>query len=77
MATPARVIQLKCPGCAASHWVFDSDYRGMGGEFVPFEQREYRSPHCGVTGTGYQVEQNRRLDSGFNFATFNVTACSP
>ena len=28
MSTPARLIELQCPRCAARHWTIDCDYRG-------------------------------------------------
>jgi hypothetical protein len=51
--TPPRLVELKCPKCAATHWEIDSHYRGMSGIFVAYSERNYRCPACEYSGAGY------------------------
>jgi len=53
--TPARLTELKCPSCRATHWVIDSDYRGVDGVKEPYEERVYPCPQCGEVGAGHEV----------------------
>jgi hypothetical protein len=58
MATPPRLVELKCPMCHAHHWEIDNDYRGaelVGAKELSYAERTYRCPACGTSGTGYQV----------------------
>ena len=55
MATPPRLTQLRCPMCAACHWVIDHDFRTEGGDDVSYADRQYRCPHCACEHTGYVV----------------------
>jgi len=58
VATPARLVQLECPRCAASHWVIDSDYRGaelLGRPELSYRQRTYTCSSCHQTGEGHRV----------------------
>ena len=58
--TPARMVELRCPHCHASHWEIDSDYRGAdlaGGVELSYPERDYFCPHCKRTGPGYAVLQ--------------------
>ena len=60
MATPVRLVKLKCPRCAASHWVVDSDFRGSslsGQKEFDYDERTYPFPQCGETGPGFQVQK--------------------
>lgn len=59
MATPARLVRLKCPRCSAGHWVVDSDYRGsslLGFPELSYEERTYDCPRCGQEGTGFRPQ---------------------
>ena len=50
MATPVRLVKLKCPRCAASHWVVDNDFRGLGllgHRELDYDERAYHCPQCG------------------------------
>jgi hypothetical protein len=51
--TPPRLVQLKCPNCAAIHWTVDSDYRGTDGIYIDYSERAYQCPGCRYSGTGY------------------------
>ena len=55
MATPARLIEFRCPECECTHWTMDSDYRGMGAPEPSFEERTYTCPSCGYSGPGFRV----------------------
>jgi hypothetical protein len=60
MATPSRLVELRCPHCTSSHWEIDNDYRGaglLGGVELSYQERKYRCPHCKKTGPGYEVLQ--------------------
>ena len=59
MSTPPRLVRVKCPNCAASHWVVNCDFPGEGTPWLdlPYEARTYQCPHCGNTGAGYQVQE--------------------
>ena len=62
MASPARLLELRCPRCGGSHWEIDNDYRGfdpadLGAEGSSYAERTYRCPVCGATGTNYSVLQ--------------------
>jgi hypothetical protein len=60
MATPPRLVELKCPVCHAHHWEIDCDYRGaelVGQKELSYAERTYRCRPCGTSGTGYQVGQ--------------------
>jgi transposase-like protein len=59
MATPARLVKLSCPHCAATHWVIDNDYRGadlLGQRELDYDERTYACPHCGQQGPGFRVQ---------------------
>ena len=53
--TPPRLNELRCPKCHGSHWELDSDYRGMDGVFIPYEERDYDCPACGYSGRSFSV----------------------
>lgn len=58
MATPPRLVKLRCPRCGASHWVVDHDNRGailLGQRELSYDEREYGCPHCGAAGSGFRV----------------------
>ena len=55
--TPSRLTELRCPECQGSHWVLDSDYRGMDGGFVAYEERDYECPACGCSGRSFSVRR--------------------
>ena len=55
--TPPRLTELRCPQCKSGHWILDSDYRGMGGVFVAYEERDYPCPACGYSGHSFSVLQ--------------------
>jgi ribosomal protein S27AE len=58
LATPPRLVKLKCPRCGASHWVVDHDYRGavlLGQRELRYVERDYQCPHCGEAGNGFRV----------------------
>jgi hypothetical protein len=59
MATPLRLVSLKCPRCGADHWELDSDFRGEEDpdEEQPYGERTYRCPACRTNGSGYTVGQ--------------------
>lgn len=59
MSTPARLVRLKCPNCAAYHWVIDCDFPGEGTPWLdlPYEARTYACPHCSREGKGHQVQE--------------------
>jgi hypothetical protein len=59
LATPARLVKLKCPRCTARHWVIDNDFRGsslLGQRELDYDERTYGCPQCGERGTGFQVQ---------------------
>jgi len=55
--TPARLVQLKCPECATTHWTIDNDHRGIGGIDIDYSERNYQCPNCGYSKAGYNVLQ--------------------
>ena len=55
--TPSRLNELTCPNCAQASWIIDSDYRGVDGIMLPYEQREYRCRKCAKSGGGWQLIQ--------------------
>jgi hypothetical protein len=58
MATPVRLVKLKCPHCFASHWVTDNDFRGsslMGERELDYDERTYACPRCAKSGPGFHV----------------------
>src|SRR5687768_3435977 len=59
MATPGRLVELRCPRCGAFHWEIDCDCRGAdldGDERgLTYPERTYECPACGVSGEGYEV----------------------
>ena len=55
MATPARLIRLRCPHCRKSHWNVDNDFRGMDGVPTRHENESYRCPRCEQLGVGFVV----------------------
>jgi hypothetical protein len=61
MATPARMVELRCPICQEVHWEIDCDYRGAdmipGGIELPYPKRRYFCLHCKRTESGYAVLQ--------------------
>lgn len=54
MATPPRLVELRCQ-CLAAHWKIDHDYRGTHGEEEPYEARVYSCTECGFTGAGFTL----------------------
>ena len=59
MATPPRLVRLRCPSCCRTHWVIDSDYRGAalrGQAELRYDERSYSCPHCGRAGVGFKVD---------------------
>jgi len=64
LATPARLVKLKCPRCTASHWVVDSDFRGsilLGQRELDYDERTYKCPQCGEIGISFQVQKKTPL----------------
>ena len=60
MATPARLVKLRCPHCGASHWVVDNDFRGsflLGQKELNYDERAYECPKCGLLGPGFRVQK--------------------
>ena len=58
MATPVRLVKLKCPGCAASHWVVDNDFYSYDlSNYRDYDERSYECPQCGLIGRGFQVQK--------------------
>ena len=58
MATPGRLVELRCPRCGGVHWEIDNDHRGMAflrKRELLYPEREYRCPRCQISGTGYEV----------------------
>lgn len=55
--TPGRLTELRCPGCQQSSWVIDSDYRGMDGVMLPYDERLYACAHCRHDGPGWTLGQ--------------------
>ncbi len=53
--TPARLNELSCPTCGQASWTIDSDYRGMDGVMLPYEEREYSCRLCSSTGPGWTL----------------------
>ena len=53
--TPNRLSEIACPRCHETHWIIDSDYRGMGGLDATYEERDYPCPSCGQEGSGWTV----------------------
>jgi hypothetical protein len=58
--TPARLSEIKCPACAGTHWIIESDFKALflvGGVDVPYSKREYDCGHCSFRGPGFEVIQ--------------------
>src|SRR2546423_8320537 len=58
--TAPRLSEIRCPSCARTHWIIESDFRGIGmaGEDNrSYPNREYRWRHCRFHGAGFQVVQ--------------------
>ena len=55
--TPGRLNELRCPGCQQISWVIDSDYRGLDGTRVPYDERRYVCAHCRHDGPGWTLGQ--------------------
>jgi len=58
MATPPRMVELKCPNCKCPHWEIDHDFRGthlLGRPELSYGERSYSCPHCTATIAGYRV----------------------
>ena len=53
--TPLRLSEIGCPRCHETHWIIDSDYRGIGRPDVPYRERDYACPICGQAGSGWTV----------------------
>src|SRR5690348_11213188 len=53
--TPPRLSELTCPICSATAWVIDSDYRGIVGRRLPYQERDYRCFVCGHGGRGWTL----------------------
>jgi hypothetical protein len=49
------MVELLCPQCARVHWEIDSDYRGIGGGFIQYSDREYTCPACTRHGANYRL----------------------
>lgn len=55
--TPGRLTELRCPGCQQVSWVIDSDYRGMDGVMLPYNERRYACARCRHDGPGWTLGQ--------------------
>lgn len=55
--TPPRLNELRCPTCEQASWTIDSDYRGIDGVKLPYEQRVFSCRHCRKTGQGWNLIQ--------------------
>jgi hypothetical protein len=55
--TPPRLTELQCPRCEGIVWVIDSDFRGIGPDTPPYDQRQYPCSHCRYRGPGWKVGQ--------------------
>ena len=57
MATPPRLSEVRCPQCASTHWIIDSDFRGIGGEDadVAYDDRTYSCPRCYYIGPTFVI----------------------
>lgn len=55
--TPPRLTELQCPSCQRISWVIDSDYRGVYGVMLPYDQRRYACVHCRQEGPRWKVGQ--------------------
>jgi hypothetical protein len=58
MATPARLVELRCPLCHEAHWVVDNDFRAAflaGGQDLLYEERTYTCDQCGGAASGHEV----------------------
>jgi hypothetical protein len=62
MATPSRLTELSCPNCEQKTWVMDSDYRGIGGDMIPYSARPYECRACGHNGCGWTLLQQAPAD---------------
>ena len=59
MATPARLVRLRCPRCIAGHSVVDNDFRAshiLGQKDLDYQERTYECAKCGETGPGFRVQ---------------------
>jgi hypothetical protein len=57
MSTPGRLTEIECPQCHEATWIIDSDYRGMDGVFLPYNERTYECPACARRGAGWTLKQ--------------------
>ena len=58
MATPARLVKLRCPRCGASHWVVDNDFYSPDlHNHLDYDERTYECPQCGEMGRGFHVQK--------------------
>ena len=60
MATPPRMVELRCPRCRHHQWVIDHDNRGselLGQPERSYRERTYHCPACREASTGYKVLQ--------------------
>jgi hypothetical protein len=55
--TPPRLNELECPRCGRASWIFDSDFRGMDGGWIPYDRRFYKCGACGLVGSGWKLLQ--------------------
>jgi hypothetical protein len=53
--TPPRLTELQCPSCLRISWVIDSDYPGIDGVMLPYDQRRYACADCGHEGPNWKV----------------------
>lgn len=53
--TPGRLTELECPKCQKATWVIDSDYRGMDGVMLPYDERLYECLNCRHAGPGWKL----------------------
>jgi hypothetical protein len=74
MATPPRMVELRCPQCRVSHWEIDFDYRGaalVGKAELSYPDREHFCP------TARERDQvmlfSRNLHRSFAFSHIGCT----
>ncbi len=58
MATPPRLVKLKCPSCRETHWVIDHDFYAaylVGEKELDYPDRHYSCPACECHDLGWSV----------------------
>jgi hypothetical protein len=53
--TPPRLTELECPVCHATTWEIDSDYRGIDGKWLPYDERVYPCSSCRYEGQNWKL----------------------